>query len=103
MQIQIKETIEQVKTIEVEFPYYSKSNIESEHYNYIIYNKIEEKNIVIITEYNRENNKSYTVEIDNFTSIIDGNYSDDFKEEYKSTEQEFNQAKQRAIDFLNQV
>ncbi len=97
MKIEVTRTKRVKEEIEVEFPYYYKHNLTDYDYENtnVIYGKKTETEEVTINEKIRDNNNSiYEIEKDRRNDSY-------FDKEYKSTEQEYEEAKERARQFFN--
>ena len=97
MKIEVTRTKRVKEEIEIEFPYYYKHDLTDYDYENtcVVYGKITEKEEVTIQEKIRGNgNTIYELEKDSRSDSY-------FTEEYKSTEQEYKEAKERAKQFFN--
>jgi hypothetical protein len=95
MKIEITTTKIVKETIDVEFPYYYKHDLMSDYGENVIYGKITEDYAYTIQEIENYDGKlAFELEKDTW----DGSY---FKEEYKSTKEEYEDAKRRALEFFN--
>lgn len=95
MKIEITKIKEVKEIIEVDFPYYFKHDLMSEYGKTIIYGKILPKYAISIKEDESYNGKkSYEIEKD-----LRGDCY--FADKYRSTVDEFEQAKARLLEFLN--
>jgi len=103
MKIEINKQITITEIIDIELPYFYKQDLMSDYGDAVIYGKIEEKNATAIHETkNYDGEEKYEVEKCPFTSIGNSGFSCYFREEYKSTKEEFEAAKKRCIAFINQ-
>ena len=105
MLISVFKTVRTVEELEIEFPYYYKHDLRSDDGESVIYGKIEEgKHSSIHEVYSFGGNftSNFEIEIEdiskNYSSL--SNY---FEEEFKSTKQEFESVKQRALNHLNSI
>ena len=89
-----------METIEVEFPHYYRYDI-SEDYHCMVVGKIEENLNTSIQESFSEDSKEYLIRKEEYSSIMSSGLSSCFEDRHKSTQQEFEEMKQRAADFLN--
>lgn len=98
MKIKIKEYIKKEKEIEITFPYYYKHDLMLDECDCVVYGKyIDDKWAYSITERNNYRGKlSYEVEYDRH----DDSY---YKEKYKSTKEEYENAKGRALKYINKI
>jgi len=110
MKVEIIKRVEVSEFIDVELPYYYKFSMdldfESENYETVntIYGKIEETKATTIDESSRYNGDSkFTIEVENYYSIKLSGNSCYFAEEYKSTKEEYEAAKLRAMEFINAI
>ena len=97
MKIEITKQINVKEVVEIDFPYYYKHDLTDYDYEStsVIYGKITERGEVTIHEKIRsKNNVIYEIEKDNRSDCY-------FKEKYKSTEEEYNKARERAKQFFN--
>lgn len=97
MKIEVTRTKRVKEEIEVEFPYYYKHDLTDYDYEntYVIYGKKTETEEVTINEKIRDN-KNFIYEIEK-----DRRNDSYFDKKYKSTEQEYEEAKERAKQFFN--
>ncbi len=97
MKIEVTRTKRVKEEIEVEFPYYYKHDLTDYEYENtcVIFGKKTEEEEVTIQEKIRDNgNTIYELEKDSRSDSY-------FGEEYKSTEKEYEEAKERAKQFFN--
>jgi len=97
MKVEITKQIEVKEIIEIDFPYYYKHDLTDYEYENtcVIYGKITESEEVTIHEKIRsKNNVIYEIEKDSRSDSY-------FAEKYKSTEEEYNKARERAKRFFN--
>jgi hypothetical protein len=95
MKIEIITTKRVKETIDVDFPYYYKQDLCSDYSDTVIYGKIMGEFEVTIKEDESYNGKiSYEIE-----KCFRSDYY--FTDEYKSSKEEFEAVKIRALEFLN--
>ena len=96
MKIEITKHEPVKRVIEVEFPYYYKHDMYPDYGESVIYGKIinEYKEITIHEREDRDEHLSFEIEEDSMSSSY-------FDEKYKSSKEEYELAKRRALDFLN--
>jgi hypothetical protein len=99
MKIEVTRTKRVKEEIEVEIPYYYKHDLTDYDYENtsVIYGKITENEIFTIHEKIRDNG-NVIYEIEKEKRWGDGSY---FAEKYKSTNGEYEEAKERAKQFFN--
>ncbi len=74
-----------------------------DHADNVIYGKIEEFKSYSIQEIDRyEAEKSYEIEIDEHVSIAKSGLSNYFNDRFKSSKEEYELAKERALEFIKQ-
>lgn len=99
MQLEITTTKRVKETIEVEFPYYYKQDLTDYDYEdtCVLYGRKTESEDLTIREKIRYNNTTiYEIEKEEMNHSY-------FGKEYKSTEKEFEEAKDRAKNFINNL
>ena len=97
MKIEITKQVNVKMVVDIDFPYYYKYDLTDYDYEStsVIYGKITEIGEVRIHEKIRsKNNAVYEIEKNNRRDCY-------FEEKYKSTEEEYNKAKERAKHFFN--
>lgn len=101
MQIEITESVKTKKTIDIEFPYYYSHDCSGDSYSSVWYGKIDGNRVFKVnhTESYRDNDIGYEFEIEDFSS----SFHCYFKEEYRSTEEEFLAAKNKMMAELSAV
>ena len=99
IEIEIQEKTYIKKKITVDLPYYYKHDLMSDHYNSIIYGKIEEgkTTTIQITDDYRDSTMTYELEVEKCKNGGDGSY---FKDKYKSNESEYLNAKVKMAEAL---
>lgn len=103
MKVKIKETTEVIKEIEADLPYYYKKDFYPDRGESCIYGCIYETKSFAIHEDIRDDGETiYKFESDIYQSIAQGGMSSYFKPEYKSTKEEYEQAKLVALKFIEQ-
>lgn len=96
MKIEITTTKRVKKTIDIEFPYYYKDDLMSDYGDTVIYGKIMTDYEITIKENESYSGvKSYEIEKDSRSDCY-------FTDEYKSSKEEFEAVKVRALAFLNE-
>lgn len=101
MQIEITKQVPQVDIIEVELPYYYKHDLMSDHGDSVIYGKIEEKLCTSIQESKDYAGESkYEITKAKHFSIKKSGLAPYFDKEHKSSQEEFEEAKERCLLFL---
>lgn len=97
MKIKIKKRQEIDVEIEVNFPYYYKHDLYSDYGESIIYGKIisEKKEVTIHEKDNLDGERQYEIEEDTMSHSY-------FEDKYKGNKKEFEEVKQRALEFLKQ-
>lgn len=101
MKIEITKTVKQVETIEVELPCYFKQEIELFHKSEIVYVKMDENLCTVINEVkNTHGKEGYEVKKQKLESIEYSDFSFYFNTYLKSSEQEFESAKERFISYV---
>lgn len=103
MKIEITKSINQTEKVEVELPYYYSYDADSDYVT--VHGKIEEQSCTSILH-----NKSYTrdeetfeVKLLKFHSIKYSGLSSYFNEDYQSNKEEYEEAKQNLINFLQNL
>lgn len=98
MKIEITKHEPVKRVINVEFPYYYKHNLYPDYRESVIYGKIidEHKEITIHEREDRGGHLSFEIEEDSMSSSY-------FEDKYKSSKEEYELAKRRALDFLNDL
>ncbi len=95
--ITVRRHITTEKEIEIDLPYYYKHDLYSDYGDSIIYGRIDGEITTSIHEKEDQYGKiSYEIEKEKWGS--DGSY---FTDEHKSTEVEYNKAKERLKEFFN--
>lgn len=101
MKIEITTNVKTTKTVDVRLPYYYKHDLGSDHGESIIYGKIEELEATAIHESNWYGGKvSFEIEHTPYKSIKNSGFGCYFSDEFKSSEKEFNAAKERLLAFI---
>ena len=104
MKVEIKETVSVVKTIDVDLPYYYKHEFDTMTGDTVIFGKImEDKSIAIKESGTYQGAETYEVEIEEHLSIKTSGLDSYFNEQYKSSEAEFLEAKERMMEFMKQI
>lgn len=103
MKIEITRTIREVIEIEVDIPYYYKHEIREDNYESITYGCIENNQCIAIEEYVRyhDDHTHYTMECEKYSSIKNSGLASYFEPKHKSTQQEFEDARKRMLEFIN--
>lgn len=99
MQIEITERIEQVRIIDIELPYYYKFDLSEDRSNDVIYGKIEAQKHSSVQE-RKSDADSFELETEEYNSIKQTGLANYFQPKYKSSKEEYEAVKQRALDFL---
>jgi hypothetical protein len=95
MKIDITKIIAVNKTIEIDYPYYYKDDRMLDHARNVVFGKIVDDIVYEIEYY-----ESYRGGGISYSLTKDDRNDRYFDEEYRSTEQEYNDAKDRALKFL---
>lgn len=102
MKIEITEQIEKAILIEVDLPYYYEHDLMSHYGDNIIYGKIEETKHTCIQEITNDNGAhSFKIEKEKHNSIKNSGLVPYFKKEHRSSEEDYQNAKNRALNFSN--
>ena len=100
MKVIIKEYKRVDKEIDIEFPYYSEMYLSNEYGRDITFCKIEPGRIISIREFGNYTGKNhYTFGVSTHNYITDSSY---FEPANESDEEDFNEAKERAFEFIEQ-
>lgn len=96
MKVEIIEYKKVTRTIDIEFPYYYEYDLYSDYGDSVIYGKIisKDREITIHETEDKYGKRKYEIEEDSMPNSY-------FTEEHKSSKAAFENAKRRALDFLN--
>ena len=103
MKIEIVETQKVKKTVDIKLPYYFKHDLMLDESDTIIYGKLEEKTSTTITlrsGWRDEEIQSAEIEIETINWASSSCY---LKDEYKSGESEYLEAKQKALSLMEKA
>lgn len=99
MKIKVRKSIETLEEIDVDFPYYYKYDACSDSGTYLIFGKITGEEVLSIDEsIDYDGQAKYEFEKEKFNLGFSSYITDD---DHKSSQQEFEAAKERAVLFLN--
>lgn len=99
MKVIIIETKKSEKQIDVDMPYYYKHDLMCDRGDSIIYGRVDEKIHTSIQESSFDRT-SYEVTIESHISIKNSGLSCYFTPEYQSSQEEYNNAKERLTKFI---
>lgn len=102
MKIEITKTVRHIEVIDVELPYFYRNDLDSEYGYSIIYGKIDEKLHTSIHATKENGIEKYEIEKEAHYSIKHTGLASYFDKEYSSSKTDFEEAKQRCLNFLNQ-
>ena len=100
MKIKIKKKI--IEEVDAELPFYSEDYFDDSYGQHTVYKKIEENSVISIEihSYYRNRIESFSIKREIFKWLKPSEYCGDFSNMEKSTEEEFEKAKNRALNFL---